>query len=657
MKLFLNNNFKSIVLLTTFVILLAGVSQVRSDSVCTLKTLKMELIEDINDNGMLDCLRKIDAPHTYIETEQEKNNRIMAQWDSSCSFETNTEYKEILKREFGISTLVDANGEPVSSDFEDQVDICEIVRAAVANGDLGKEINMRRIPKDIVNKIDCAGPLGDKEGPRICAATSSSFYNKSAWNIFLKSSVITLAGKPTFIQKQYEEDYDKEDAKLSDNMKNMISKNKFMGKLYNMLDKKKNAASNQVTKESNIHFFKLRDNNITLQIKNTDNSFKRIDSNAVTINGIKNGKSYSMFAFYMISTDTIDAKCSFRFNLNGNIVSETRSNFEAIKNGSASAATVYNIQNNASNNQFTLDYRSTKEIPVSLAGHNGNGQTGFAVEAVLWPHTNIYKYVNSEDFEIKGSKTFVALNDEKNKNNQVELQVNNDKSEARYYIITYNIAQKFVNEVTAFGTVLRSKNEVEWNTLAYSGGKMLSNHGAKVVSIPATEKKTYSIEYIMDGESDTYKMENNILDNAIVSLNAIELPTNVKVETYEPSESVDLTQASGQFKPLNLHATKSFTEKTKCLILFRINIKLAENSNFVIKLKVNDAMAQRSIMSWFGNEYASGQGYVLHEFDKGNYDIKVYYNGKGLSQLEKNNANVENDAIKQVAEMTIIEFN
>ena len=82
MKL-LSNDLLKLTLIMTFCLCL---SQIKSDSVCSLKTLKLELLQDIEDNGMLDCLRYIPPPHFKEETEKEKNLRILAQWDTSCAF-------------------------------------------------------------------------------------------------------------------------------------------------------------------------------------------------------------------------------------------------------------------------------------------------------------------------------------------------------------------------------------------------------------------------------------------------------------------------------------------------------------------------------------------------------------------------------------------
>ena len=99
-----------------------------SHSVCDLSTLQMELEQDLADNGMLDCLRVIDPPHFVEESEIQKNLRLSAQWDSSCSFEADNDWMQNLSKNLEINQLVDSIGDPVRQDFDDQADICEIVR-------------------------------------------------------------------------------------------------------------------------------------------------------------------------------------------------------------------------------------------------------------------------------------------------------------------------------------------------------------------------------------------------------------------------------------------------------------------------------------------------------------------------------------------------
>ena len=129
----------------TIVAILYSISVIRADAVCDLNTLKVELRQDLEDNGMLDCQRVIEPPHFKEETEEEKNKRLAAQWDTSCSFESQSDWKGILAKTYDITQLVDSVGDPVANDFEDQADMCEIVRAAVAKNLFNiSDLNMKQ---------------------------------------------------------------------------------------------------------------------------------------------------------------------------------------------------------------------------------------------------------------------------------------------------------------------------------------------------------------------------------------------------------------------------------------------------------------------------------------------------------------------------------
>jgi hypothetical protein len=102
--------------------------QIKSDSVCDLETLILELKQDLEDNGILDCLKIIKPPNGVIETPEQKNKRLAAQWDTSCSFTSTYDWISQLKKNYGITTLVDEIGEPVEKNSEEQADMCVIVR-------------------------------------------------------------------------------------------------------------------------------------------------------------------------------------------------------------------------------------------------------------------------------------------------------------------------------------------------------------------------------------------------------------------------------------------------------------------------------------------------------------------------------------------------
>ena len=127
----MSTNFSIILILT----LISSFMYVKSECVCSEEELIKELLEDIEDNGKLDCLRE--SMPNGKETEEDKVKRIAAQWNGDCSFEAESEkfpWKTRLEKYYGFTKgLVNVDGEPVDDDFEDQADMCEIIRALVAN--------------------------------------------------------------------------------------------------------------------------------------------------------------------------------------------------------------------------------------------------------------------------------------------------------------------------------------------------------------------------------------------------------------------------------------------------------------------------------------------------------------------------------------------
>ena len=60
--------------------------------VCSEDELVKEIVEDLADNGKLDCLRE-SLPRDEKESPEQKGLRIAANWDSDCSFEAGGESK------------------------------------------------------------------------------------------------------------------------------------------------------------------------------------------------------------------------------------------------------------------------------------------------------------------------------------------------------------------------------------------------------------------------------------------------------------------------------------------------------------------------------------------------------------------------------------
>lgn len=169
--------------------------------VCSLDELITEIYEDLLDNGKLDCLREsVIDPTKKLTIEQETIKR-KANWDSDCSFEAEgnqqADWVLKLKENYNLKKgLVDVDGNPVAKDFDDQADMCEIIRALVANGkflEIGEDV--RNIPLTLVDYISCPG--GDFQS-QICAATGSSFADKQKWYIPLDGQSIRINDLPEY---------------------------------------------------------------------------------------------------------------------------------------------------------------------------------------------------------------------------------------------------------------------------------------------------------------------------------------------------------------------------------------------------------------------------------------------------------------------------
>lgn len=190
------------------IILIYIIIPIKSVAVCDLATLKMELLQDINDNGMLDC-KKHSPEQREDESEINKIKRVSSKWDSSCSFESSQNWLKDLKDYYGINYLVNSIGEPYEFNPKEEADMCVIIRTI-----LHKRIpnlTMYKIPENIINEINCPGNpnsianIYDIDRKKICAATGGSFFDAKGWSIFLQPSFINIGNinKPESIKPKF----------------------------------------------------------------------------------------------------------------------------------------------------------------------------------------------------------------------------------------------------------------------------------------------------------------------------------------------------------------------------------------------------------------------------------------------------------------------
>jgi hypothetical protein len=186
----------------SLLIVFSSFPSISSQVVCSLDELVRELYEDIMDNGKLDCLRKSVTPNGADETEEQRKKRIAAEWTSDCSFEAenlgNANWQTKFMTNFDLKrNLVDVNGDPVDQDFDDQADMCEIVRSLVANGkipEIGEDV--RSIDLRLLDYIECPGTEGQTQ---VCAATGASFADKKGWYILLDGKSIQIGKEPKYV--------------------------------------------------------------------------------------------------------------------------------------------------------------------------------------------------------------------------------------------------------------------------------------------------------------------------------------------------------------------------------------------------------------------------------------------------------------------------
>ena len=188
----------SLIILFFFVI--SNSISVNSQVVCSLDELIREVYEDLIDNGKLDCLRE--SVKNMEETEEQEKKRLLANWDSDCSFEAEgnqqADWQQKLKENYSLKKgLVDVDGNPVPKDFDDQADMCEMIRAFVANGkfyEIGQDV--RSISLELIDHITCPG--GDFQ-TQVCAVTGGSFSEKNKWYIPLDGQAIKINEEPNYI--------------------------------------------------------------------------------------------------------------------------------------------------------------------------------------------------------------------------------------------------------------------------------------------------------------------------------------------------------------------------------------------------------------------------------------------------------------------------
>ena len=196
--------------------------------VCSLDELIQEIYEDLTYNNKLNCLIRFSEEELAFynnENEENKQKMLKALWTGDCAFEATSSsnnaihisnsstssslnkakilnsrvssWEEKLKENYDLKKgLVDVNGDPVPHNIVHQADMCEIIRALIANGKItGISEDISYIPTTVIDYISCPG--GDFQS-NICAVNSGSYAEKHKWYIPLDGQSIRINDDPSY---------------------------------------------------------------------------------------------------------------------------------------------------------------------------------------------------------------------------------------------------------------------------------------------------------------------------------------------------------------------------------------------------------------------------------------------------------------------------
>jgi len=621
--------------LLVFLLIIAPICY--SHAVCDLATLQMELRQDLADNGMLDCLRVIDPPHFVDETEQQKNLRLSAQWDTSCSFESDYNWMEDISKNFGINQLVDSIGDPVKKNFPDQADMCEIVRAALAKGKIKiKDLNLQNIPSErLINQIDCVGTT-DKRGTRICAATGVSFHQKDSWTIFLTSSAIKFGNRPKFVKSIPKHASINKNNSSTDNLLKALLK---LGKknLMNNESKVAKMIDKEVSQEQEPELQKGKSTVAHVHVK------RSIKSNIIQKRGFspleggsfsyKLDKSRLIFSFYMLSFKLMKPGTIFtKFSFNGREVPESRQSLGLVLEGSVTSAfaQVYNPVDKKA--QLGILYKSSTEGKIDTSSYNHNLSYG----SITLPVGSVFKHVNARILEFIKTESWILL-----KNFQLEV---NAPKEA-YYLIFYNFSIKLKGKGTLYTRLLLNTKMLRESSSAIGAIESIGGHSARVMKLSGG-KHNINIEYKYEGSA--FSLTDFTNPKYIQSLTAFELPQGTIVKNFNLDRSI-LLFSSGQFRSFGFNAKVNLTKRKTVLVIFNVNLK-TNGTYFAIRVRMGRKYNRKSVISMKNLAYGRGLGYVVRVLTEGSYTFDLDYKTDSKESYNPDTSDSQNVSM-QIIEM------
>lgn len=123
--------------------------------------------------------------------------------------------KEVQK----IANLVSADGDILEQDLDDEPDMCEFIRSAVAADKFPGFKDLQNLDPSFLNQLDCPGT---EKQTQVCAVTDSSYYNEKSWFILFEGVGLTFDSNPSYtttkkaLKKEEEKKKEEADQEESD---------------------------------------------------------------------------------------------------------------------------------------------------------------------------------------------------------------------------------------------------------------------------------------------------------------------------------------------------------------------------------------------------------------------------------------------------------
>lgn len=612
----------------TIIVLFSLINVRVSDSVCDLELLLLELKQDLEDNNILDCLREIKPPNGVIETPEQINKRLAAQWDSSCSFESTSDWFSKLKNNFDVTTLVDEIGEPVEQNIPDQADMCEIVRALIAAGKFeGISTDLTNVQMSLLTAIDCPG---EEKGTKICAVNGISIYKKDMWSIFLESSVITIDGKPLFTKSAETKgrfagnDLQPDDPGLPVNRADIDALKRVSTDVNNQLQdeisrekdftKTDRTRPSEVDKRVSLWQTVFKDENILSNQGWKDFTSGRIDVNA-------NFESF-IILYHMVSGYSPNTRIATRLLFDEVNTISTRMLSGFSHNPSITSAFVTKSQ--IGKHVIKTQYRSNTELKIDPTNkETDNLITG----AILIPYIDlkILKIINPDEIQLFNSNApaefpNLGASFKLNKTSLVLIMYSISMPGMESHIVT-NLD---VNSTSVFQSRSICGNATYWNI-----------HNASVVKLMADVEYRIKVKYRTPYPARTNPRMN---DWESQSLTVLQLPDwfNLQVVDIEEEFTLNCENTWVLFPKMDIDL--ELEDNKAILFLYNVALPLVDKT-MTVGIFLNDILdvsllffiyifplkQKRSIITLSKQMYFKASGYYPINLDKGKYKIHFKY--------------------------------